>query len=343
MTNSRSRSKLLARAAITAALFAVTGCAVVSSHRTNVPAPKQHGVSYYLPRKDAIVTLSIAKEGAPSYAVTPTTGYPDLSQRYVARYHQSLIGTDTLQIGVTPSGLLTTTNADFTSQLPTILVNLARAAAIMADSDEGAPVISPCPCAKLGAYSTYVHLGEPAADVEVPSICGVTIRVDPLGERPAPDKSEAGSYAGSWRGVPGFYYRQQQPYRMTIPANDACGFPPYAAIVFSPNDAPLELLRVERGLFANANASFVFDEGILTSYKQAKTSELAAISALPADMATAYFTALSSMFTFRSTALTSETNYEKTIAGLVAQQAKTAACQKALATGDAAGIEANCK
>jgi hypothetical protein len=326
--------------------FTQSACVVVSSRRTDVSAPNRSGVSYYLPKKDVLVSMTIATGAAPALSIGTTSAYPDLSQRFVARYHQTFIGDDTLNIGVTTNGLLTSTNADFTSQLPTILKNVAKSVGAL-EMQEAKPLPDGCKCKSPGVYSTILKIdGEGIVDDG--NLCGVPIKVERIGgTRPKASLSDSCRAPEDKlyrrQGFRGFFYRQQEAYLVEFPGDPRCGLPSQSGLAFSPNAAPLELLPVERGLFANATASFVFSEGSPTSYQQAKKSELAAISALPADLATEYFTAVGSMFQLRNTAATNEMNYEKTIASLLLQQQKTEACLAAIQAADQVAIDANCK
>jgi hypothetical protein len=151
----RTNSWLKVTSTIAAMAMLCGGCAVVSSYRTRLQAPEERGVSYYLPKKDVIVTLTIGQEtSAPTFSVPTTDAYPDTENRFLARHHQSWIGADTLAIGVNTRGLLDSkTTVDFKSQLPTIIENIAKTLPIL---PAGSPTSGEEPrkcCTAKGSYS----------------------------------------------------------------------------------------------------------------------------------------------------------------------------------------------
>jgi hypothetical protein len=336
-----------------AVMIFLSGCAVVTTQPTVLQAPGKQGVSYYLPKKDVIVTLTIG-DAAPMFSVAETAAYPDIENRFLARYHQSWIGADTLKIGVNSKGLLnSTTTAKFESKLPEIMTNIAKDVAMLARKAEATPEpeTKGCnKCSKKGSYSELIELSKNDTGIwEKESHCGYKITVKRLGVSNVKNKGLEEVFkedpdARCRMGYPGFFYRQHEPYLVIINENGGCSdLPTHTAIVYSPNNAPLELLPIERGLFANANIEFEFEDGSLKSYQQTKDSEIAAITKLPADIASAYFKAVGDMFTVRSQAVNNEASYQKAVAGLLLQQQKTNACMAAIAAKDQKAIDENCK
>jgi hypothetical protein len=335
-------------------LVLLSGCAIVSSQRTNAEAPAEFGVSYYLPKKDVIVSLTIGDAGtAPAFAVSGTDAYPDLSARFIARYHQSWIGDDDLKVGVTTNGLLSSADASFTSQASTILQNIAKTAgSVMAFAKpaSGGGGTQKCPCNAKGTYSerfsidSSVGAAEQTRDAEY---CGYTVKLSRLDAQPYPsvginDIVECDKGARHCKTYNGFFYRQEQPYLVRVNPDGRCGLPAQAAIVLSPNNAPLEFLKVERGLFANAHAIFAFTDGSLTSYEEIRPSEVAAFTAIPADVMSAYFAAIGNMFVSRKTAVQDQADYNTAVMSLLNGQQKLKACTAALAGGDQDAISKSC-
>ncbi len=369
---------------VAALMILCSGCGVVSSYRTDVQAPEKmgKGVSYYLPKRDVIVTLTVgdnkpaddktstgktSTDKAPatySFSVASTEAYPDTSHRFLAQYRQSLIGKDTLKVGVNTKGLLnSTTSTDFQSQLPTILTNIAKDVGSFVrkpqEPERKAQGQQPTECNQCTAKGSYPELIRLDKEHEEPgkpgtwehlSLCGYHVTITRLGggdtkgngaDRLAPC---SGVEDCQGKGYDGFFYRQLEPYLVKINEKQLCkNLPSVEALVFSPNNSPLELLPVERGLFADANTSFEFEDGSLKSYEQSKASEISALTALPADIASAYFSAIGNMFNIRKTATASEADYDKARVELLLQQQKLKACMAAIATQDKAVIDANCK
>ena len=86
------------------------GCASIESQESPSGNPIQ-GLSYYMPQKDFVVTLTVKGQKPEKATIGTTAAYPDLSRQYVLRYGRNWLGKNTLDVAVTSSGLLSTTNS----------------------------------------------------------------------------------------------------------------------------------------------------------------------------------------------------------------------------------------
>jgi hypothetical protein len=323
---------------ITAAalLFTVAGCASVQS--TSLAADQAvPGLVYRLPKKLIVVTYVVPEDGKPGTATIAASGaVPDMSTRYVANFSRNLIGKNTLEIGIGTSGLLTSSKASTTSQIELILANLAGAAGSLPTlsamrTSEAAPQ-----CVSKGTYTTTYAFEDLVRDGSS-RFCDLTVTAERIPGSTRPTKIAMGSGAQS-----GYFYRTTVPVMVTV-TYSRFARSDERAVVLLPDLDSLEFLPVERSLFANNSAEFTFVDGIPTVYKQDVDGELLALSKLPAAVLKGYFEAIGTAFSQRSTNATNEALLLSKLDALSLQRQRSAQCEKAIASGDAAAILAQCK
>lgn len=325
---------------ITAAalLLTVAGCASVQS--TSLASDQAiAGLVYRLPKKLIVVTYVVPEDGKPgTVTVAASDAVPDMSTRYVANFSRNLLGKNTLEIGINPNGLLTSSKATTTSQIELILANLAGAAGSLTVAAAAAlrsPDAEP-QCVAKGTYkTTYTleHLLKNSRD----KFCDLLVTAERIPYSTAPTKIAMGSGAQT-----GYFYRTTVPIIVTV---EYLRFArsKERAVVLLPDVESLEFLPVERSLFANNSAEFTFVDGIPTLYKQDVDGEVLALSKLPAAVLKGYFEAIGAAFSQRSTNATNEAALLAKLDALSLQRQRSAQCDKAIASGDAAAILAQCK
>ena len=243
------------------------------------------GLTYYMPKKDFLVT--VVKSGGKITSVTlgNTSSYPDIEHPFVLNHALNLVGKNTLNIGVGTSGLLTSSKSTTTSGIPEALTNLAGAFGALHGLGAAEVVAPPAPpkdtCAADGTNTFLFKNG-----VKDGLACGLSINITKVGPTiaEAPQVSRSGSDSG-------LYYRQAEPYFAT-----ATGSINASAVVFSPSLAPTRFLPVSKTLFSNNAADFEFEDGMPTKYNQDTDGELVALFKLPADVIGAYFSAVGKVF-----------------------------------------------
>jgi hypothetical protein len=333
--------RLISRLSVLAVL-ALTSCAPVysryqPSQNEYSDSANQGGLVYYLPKKNIIVTLVFEKDvKVPKASVALTEAFPDLSQRFVAYSSRSWIGDDNVTIKTTSTGLLTSTNADFVSQVPEIFNELARlagyASVAKTEDRKGAPEPT---CEGPG---TYVRVLDPASRADrATALCGLDIRITSYFELDsnAGVQNVATGSATISKATPikpegeynGLFYRRPTPYLVTVgpPQN-----PLAAAMVASPSGGAIERLPARYAFFADSNANFEFVDGMPTAYGQKTGSEVRAFVGIPAGMIKAYFEAIGAAWSSKTTIAQSETSYLAQIQALALQQEKTARCLEAI-------------
>lgn len=264
----------------------LTGCASIKSDPTTTPGD---GLVYYLPKKDLIVTVtrSQAKDQPviTTASLETTTAYPELSKPYVLTYSRNLIGRNELHVGVTSTGLLTSTTSTTTSGVTEALKNLAASIGAM-HGLAAPPKAGACP---LGIFTYIYDLKEDISGFPQP--CGIKITVKHVESAPSSGQhSKADGTSGE-----GIFYRQQEPFLVTAESTDGGGART-SKILLSPSKSGLRYLPIERTLFANNKADFAFEDGVPTKYDQNADGELIALFKLPADVIGAYFGAVGQLF-----------------------------------------------
>jgi len=326
----------LVAVSIAAMALGVSGCASVRS-TPDSGAKQGDGLVYYLPEQRVVVTLTV-NQGKHSLAITESTAFPDLSARFVANFRRNQLGKNKISLTTTTGGLL---HGDSTSATTPQVTDVFKALAATGAAigvrkgveKEVDKEIKPDPCALDG---TYLRTFDPRTKPEV--LCGYTIKTKALGPASSYESSEMPSVAEY-----GLYYRRPLPYLITV-TRTGSEDPVAERIVLVPTkNSPVALLRASRALFATTTGKFVFSNGMPTQYEQELDSELLGLVKLPADVLTAYFTAIGSAFDGRKASITAESNYLAVQNAAAIQAEKTRACIAAVAGGDAAEITAACK
>lgn len=276
--------------AFISACCALSGCASIKSSpivgATTEPPPD--GLVYYLPRKDFLVAITVSDDkGAISAVKLDTTpAYPDTTKPFAFAYQRNWVSKNETTITVDINGLLKTTKAEITSGAAAtaqIVGEIAAFRVLRNQQDAGKP--STCP---KGEHTFIIRTLPVPVGENTP--CGVNIEIEPMmaTDYSAQDKVDASLTTG----YSGVYYRTARPYLMR-----ASGAFRAAAIVYSPNDAPVRKLPIERALFTDGSVDFTFSEGMPTQYKQTADGEVLAFLKLPAVVLSAYFKAVGDLFT----------------------------------------------
>lgn len=288
------------------------------------------GLTYFMPRKDFLVTLTIKDSKAEKLAFGTTTSYPDLSKQYLLRHGSNAFGKNTLDVGIGESGLLTSAKSTTQSNATEAFKNLASTSALFRSrsSEESLDGGEGC---KTNGDHTFLFKTSGSY-----TVCGVKIVI----AKQVNDSGIASHSKDESTEHSGIFYRQNIPYLATATGNGLN----VASIVFSPSESRTHFLPVSRTFFSNNASDFGFTDGIPTKYKQETDGEAVALFKLPADILGAYFGAIGSMFdnfktndTKEAAALTeslklelAKMKYEACIAAVKAkddQKIKDLACQ----------------
>ena len=66
----------------------LAACSSIQSAKE--PKPEFEGLSYYMPKKDFVATITIKAGEPPKVAFTESAAYPELTKRYVMRFGTNL-------------------------------------------------------------------------------------------------------------------------------------------------------------------------------------------------------------------------------------------------------------
>jgi len=104
------------------------GCASIESQESPSGKPIQ-GLSYYMPQKDFVVTLTVKGQKPERATIGTTAAYPDLSRQYVLQYGRNWLGKNSLDVSVTSTGLLSTAKSSTQSGVTDAFKGLASGVA----------------------------------------------------------------------------------------------------------------------------------------------------------------------------------------------------------------------
>ena len=266
--------------------FTTLGLASCSSIKTveNPSAIDADGLTYFMPKKDFLVTVTIKDKKAEKVALGTTAPYPDLSKQYLLRHGGNAFGKNTLDVSISESSLLTSTKSTTQSNVTDAFKNLATSlgqAKFLAQGIEES-LDSGEACTTNGDH-TFVF-----STSGIYAACGIKVEI-----RQQVDNSKVESHTkGESTEHSGIFYRQNIPYLITALGSGLN----VAAIVFSPSESKTHFLPVSRTFFSNNQADFGFQDGVPTKYKQETEGEAVALLKLPADIIGAYFSAIGSVF-----------------------------------------------
>lgn len=295
-------------------LLAISACSAAGCSSINslsVPAGEAagagDGLAYYLPRKDLVITIKVpATAGSATTAeITTTAAYPDLSQAYLLRYQRNPFGKNTLNVGITQSGLLNSTVKSKT-------VNQLGSLADALEELKAQGLVTPAPtappaddCSTPGDHRFIVDLktglqqvGEPESRLSRPrqAICAgkYTVVIRKLW----PDTTQQKALSApdcSVLACSGLYYRQNRPYVVGVFGKGVNT----AQLVESPTESAPLFIPIERTLFADNEATVTFADGVPTAWAQEADGEAIALLKLPARLLKAYFEAVGGVFAAR--------------------------------------------
>ncbi len=303
----------------------VSGCASFESASVGTGTTKV-GLLYYMPKKDVVITATVASKKITAVSIDLSPAYPDISNAYLLNHSRNWIGKNVSEIEIN-QGLLTSSKATVTSGVGDVLKGVAATAgalgALAFDGEKKAP-----PCAD-GTYKNIIDVTQKTND----TICGLSIAVKKHFSQttsmtiPKPDESTSG-----------VFYRQNLPYDVDVTASS--NLVVASALVFSPSESPTYFLPIAKTLFANNNAEFTFNDGVVTKYKQDTDGELIGLLKLPADVIGAYFSAAGGVFDAFKTRNTSEAGSLDESLKLELAKKKYDACLAAIKANDQTQITA---
>lgn len=337
------------------ACFALASCSSIKSIKN--PDTDTEGLVYYMPQKSFSVSITVTDKVISDIALGTTVPYPDTSKRYVLQHGSNAFGKNTADFTITEQGLLSIAKSKTDSSVSDAFKSLGGllGSKIPFESERLWPADkktppAATPCTQTNGIHTYIYqeareyskdstgknsFGENAAP------CGLKLKITALaanGQSNSEQTSKVQSTSTNEEHS-GIFYRQNIPYLMEI--SDAVFSK--ASIVFVPSKAT-HFLPASKTFFSNNEANFALQDGVVTGYKQTTEGEVVALLKIPADILSAYFSAIGTVFdSFKTNdskevlALNESVNKElaknKVANCLAAIRAKNEAQQKALGCG----------
>ncbi len=364
----------------------LAGCASVASQVEDVSSPLGDGIVYYMPQRPIKVTITFAaatpaipatpavpatanspaipaKPGTPAKPAVVPPGVPsvdtidatpDLSRRFILGYEENFVGKNHANIGVDTNGLLTTSNADTTSGIATIVQNIAKAVGTASALEaalalKGTPPTTPPPAPQCQSGRAYSELFYPENTTSGTSgtLCGFSIKVTNLdggtvNQSPPstnntriPKPGETATQSSQ----PGVFYKLNLPYLVHV--TDPGGKAETQFVAFSPDLAPIAFVPVTRTLFSNNQTQITLSEGTVTAVDATTEGELVALTELPADFISAYAAAVGQLFTAFGNNVQAQTTLINNQQSLAAAKVQQAACSSTIAANQATLSPAN--
>ncbi|MEK7779374.1 MAG: hypothetical protein AAB293_04845 [Pseudomonadota bacterium] len=270
--------KLLYLVTIILIVFILSACAsVVSIQRPNLEA--SDGLTYFMPKKDFLIKVSVKDSKITSVEGTVTEAYPDFSEQYVLKYKFNPFGENELDLGINDKGLLTSAKAKTISKVNEALENLAKSTGAIVSMGFVPDMV---PCNQDGSYAFIFD--KPVTNA---SVCGMNVEITPIDENnynnivklnphipnPLSDNNIEQS---------GIYYRQNVPYRIKVTKADLSINQEF--LVFSPSFSKTHFLPISKTFFADNEIDFGFTDGMPTKYLQKTKSELVQLFKLPGSL-----------------------------------------------------------
>lgn len=333
-TGCRAPGTAIAAAAV--ALLLLAGCAGFESRpikpvaRDDAPSAAEDGIVYYLPLRPIIVQVVLDANSAMTITAPSVSAIPDRSRPYLLTVPDNGVGESHATIQIGTNGLLQSAATVQTSGAD------ALAKAIAADLGTisglaGRGVAAPAPaaaasCAPSKTYSRVIWPKEVAAGTPIDPICGLTVKLKKWGgNSPLRSTTKAVDYVNAQSGV---FYKTEIPYLVTVEASAMEG---QAFVAYSPDEAPIQFLPLKRSFFASNTTTFTLTDGLLTKSESDVGGEITGLAALPADIISAYMTALGGIFTSLNTNNTDKTS-------LAVSNARLQACRAAIAGNPIEGV-----
>jgi hypothetical protein len=311
------------------------GCASIKSTKIETSASTPDGLVYYLPTQQLELTLTVTDKER-SIDLAPTTVVPDITARYVVRYERNQIGTNVLLVGIGTNGLLTGDGSGSTTgQITEVLQGLVSTLGALHSREIHLTDL----CKTPGVYRWVFDPFNMPAERDW-GRCGLEVdatTVDGADITPTSNYG-LGVSAGKVHGT-GYFYRQALPLRVVVTdADETKVF--YPSIVS--HRSPTHFLPIPKTLFATTSWKITFSNGIPTLYEVHSGGDALGLVKLPADIISAYSTAVTAGFTQKKGATTEEIAYLAELNKLAVQQAKLEACQAAVRGGDLKAINEAC-
>jgi hypothetical protein len=344
--------KAISRLYVLTQLALLLGCASVSSKVQNSEGPIDDGIVYYMPMRPIKVSVAVgATANVQTATVTQTDTadtVADVRHRFVLSYEPNLVGKNHLGMSVSAQGLLESSNQDTTSGVTTIAQNLAKAAGdITAIGAKIAPLAAPAAapgaappppqnCQPNQVYTMLLFPEQPEAK-QVQQVCSFSVSIASLWNDPTPNPdrrstTRLGNIGTSQAGV---FYRHDLPYIVSVrDANNTMS----KWIAYSPDESGISFVPVTRTLFSDNNTQITLVDGVLKSVDETASGELVALSELPADILSAYFSAIGSMFTAFGSNSSAQTTEIANAQALAVAKIKQQACRSAIAANNLSGL-----
>jgi hypothetical protein len=288
--------------------------------------------------KDLLVTVKTKADPADAskgvieaITIGATSSYPDLTTKYILNHGANLFGKNTMNIGITTNGLLSTANSTTVSSATTAFSNLTSSLgsvhSLFADIPRAAGSND---CLPNQTYSYILSLTNIIS--AFPIDCGLTVDVVKLFTPVALKDQNVLKLRENTKKYSGIFFKQDLPYKVKV-SNLIDGLET-TKIIFSPSESEVFFIPIPKTFFANNKSQIGLDNGVLTSALLETEGELTALFKFPAEVVKSYFAAIGQTFAGINTSQVNETNAINSNINLELIRVKHDLCMKAIAAND---------
>ncbi len=298
-------------------------------------------------------------------SIEVSDAYPDTAKSFSVHPGLNHFGKNTLDIGITNKGLLSTAKSKNESQFSDAITNLASSAGALSVESilPQAPAAAATDvCSTVGTHQLRFRFegdftwskpkgSSNSYETATKSItCAgnkFDLTLDKLWDKSARNgpncklldvnqKPLTSTGDNDCADMAGLFYRQPLPY--SIVAKDSGG-KAVTTTVYSPSEAPINMLPIKRSFFADSETDFVFVDGVPTKYTEVSEGEAVSFLKIPADVISAYFSAIGSTFDALKSTDNSEIDSLKKGLELELFKLKLDACESAIDQNDQDRLE----
>lgn len=273
-------------------LLFVSGCTMLTSkgidEKTHWPITNG-GIQYSLPK--ALIAIKLAENnGNLRITIEQPTFVADPEHTYLLRYKTSPFASDKFDVQVDPkTGLMTKIDMTADDQLDEIIVEIAKAVAMLESADVTGDtvlierIVDPTDDSALLALETeFNKIGRDSIckDPNITTCDGPGIKF--IMKKPYTDEKIISNKTRVSDCNVGVCYRNSMPYVFGFSFGNSIT---YETIVNLPNEAPVIALNLDRTLFVSRVNTIEFENGMLEKVYIDKPSEGLELARLPVEVA----------------------------------------------------------
>lgn len=302
-----------------------SGCSSFTSKEVNFNEQAE-GLVYFLPKKDVLVTVTVTNGKPSAVTLSTTPAYPDQSAAFVLNHSSNGLAKNVASFEI-KNGLLTSSIGTTTSGVSDALKNLAMSAGSLSALRRNDEKKEQSLCGSDGN-----HIYRIPSNSKGNSFCGINVNIEnliPAGTVTEAESKKVGKKDAPSESRPGIYYRQMEGLLVEASSPDLH----VASIVYVPATTRY-FMPTGYSFFASNDTEIALEDGVPTKFKRDTDGEVIALLKLPADIISAYFSAVGSIFDAFKSRDDKEASALQESLKLEAMRQKYAVCLSAVKASD---------